>query len=63
MLVAVPPECWWFHSLLAFACFGNVKRGAKPLIIFQVRKSRGWLSQAIGLLISMRLRLRVIKGL
>ena len=63
MLVAVPPECWWSRSLLAFACFGNVTRGQNPPVNYQVLKSHGWLSRAIGMLTLTRLRSRVMKGL
>jgi hypothetical protein len=63
MFVAVPPECGWFRSLLAFACFGNVTRGHNPPVIYQWRKSHGWLSQAIGLLTLIKPKSRVIKGL
>jgi hypothetical protein len=62
MLVAVPPECYWFRSLVAFAFLANVTLGHNPLAICQMRKNHGWLSRAIGLLTSTMLRSRVIKG-
>jgi hypothetical protein len=63
MLVTVPSEYSWLRSLVAFAFLGNATRGHNPLVIYQLRKNRGWLSPAIGLPTSTMLSSRVIKGL